>query len=253
MLRKAKELLGYTINASDNENIGSIHDFYFDAEDWEIRYLVIDINSWFFGRRVLLAPDALQKPDWEAKIQPVNLTKAQIKDSPPVDFDKPISRQYETDLHQYYNWPTYWGGGGMAYNAVASAAPAMMPIAEPSRSDNLPAEVVEALQQSEETYVQSIRALMNHALKATDGSIGHVTDCFIDDENWTIRYLLIDTGHWRPGQQVLIPATTVDNVDWTGASIHVQLTQEQVKQSPPYDPDQPIDQTYEGELHAYYG
>jgi len=253
MLRRAKELFGYTIEASDNENIGSIHDFYFDVEDWEIRYVVVDINSWFFGRRVLLAPDTLQKPDWENKVQPVHLTKAQIKDSPPVDFDKPISRQYEADLHQYYNWPTYWGGGGIPYAGVASATPAVAPMNEPLRDEHLPAEVLAGFEQSEETYVKSIRELTNYMIEATDGSIGHVIDCFIDDENWTIDYLLIDTGHWAPGQQVLIPPTVVDNADWAGSSIHVKLTQAQVKQSPAYDPNRPLDQTNEGGIYAHDG
>jgi hypothetical protein len=202
---------------------------------------------------VLLAPDTFQKPDWETKVQPVNLTRAQIKDSPPVDFDKPISRQYEADLHQYYNWPTYWGGGGVPYTAVASAAPAIAPVDKPLVDDRLPTEVVEGLEQSEETYIKSIRELTNYGLEATDGSIGHITDCFIDDENWTIRYLLIDTGHWLPGQQVVIPVAAVDNADWAGASIHVKLSQAEVKQSPPYDPNRPLDQTTEGELQAHYG
>ncbi|CAN5512138.1 PRC-barrel domain-containing protein [soil metagenome] len=252
MLRRAKELLGYTISAADSEQIGQIHDFYFDTEDWEIRYVVVDIGSWLFGRRVLLAPDTLQKPDWENKIQPVNLTKAQIKDSPPVDFDKPISRQYEADLHQHYNWPTYWGGGGLPYTTVANVMPTGAPMAEPSPLNQLPAEVVEGLQQSEESHVQSIRELTNHALEAIDGSIGHITDCFIDDENWTIRYLIVDTGHWRPGNQVLIPQTTVDNADWVGGNIYVKLTQEQVKQSPAYEPNRPLDQAYTAELDARY-
>ncbi len=252
MLRRAKDLFGYTIKASDDDNMGTVHDFYFDAEDWEVRYLVIDIGSWFFGRRVLIAPDAVQKPDWEAKVWPVNLTKAQVKDSPDVDFAKPISREYEADLHQHYNWPTYWGGIGQPYIAGSGIASGMMPVAERSTTP-LPDEVVESLQQADESHVQSIREASNSSLKATDGAIGHVTDFFIDDENWTIRYLLIDTGTWLPDKQVLIAPAWVDIADWDHASIHVTVSRDQVKQSPEYDSTVPLGRSYEGELHEHYG
>jgi len=253
MLRRAKELFGYTIKASDDDNMGTVYDFYFDAEDWEIRYLVIDIGSWLFGRRVLIAPDAMQKPDWEAKVLPVNLTKAQVKDSPTIDFAKPISRQYEADLHRHYNWPAYWGSAGQSYTAGSSVAPGMATVSEAPPTTQLPNEVVEALQQSEESHVQSIRDGANTSLEASDGTIGHVADFFIDDENWTIRYLLIDTGNWLPGKQVLIAPAWVDIVDWDGSSIHVNVTREQVKQSPEYDPNAPLGRSYEGELHEHYG
>ena len=39
MLRNVKDLRGYAIRATDGV-IGSVEDFYFDDEDWGVRYLV---------------------------------------------------------------------------------------------------------------------------------------------------------------------------------------------------------------------
>ena len=41
MLRNVKDLRGYAIRATDGV-IGSVDDFYFDDEDWGVRYLVVD-------------------------------------------------------------------------------------------------------------------------------------------------------------------------------------------------------------------
>jgi hypothetical protein len=40
----------------------------------------------------------------------INLTKKQIENSPSLNSDKPVSRQFEIDYNGYYGWPTYWGG-----------------------------------------------------------------------------------------------------------------------------------------------
>jgi len=61
MLRSAKDLQGYTLQATDGD-IGTVRTFYFDDEYWCIRYLVVDTGSWFSGTRVLLSPVALADP-----------------------------------------------------------------------------------------------------------------------------------------------------------------------------------------------
>ncbi|MEO6538431.1 MAG: PRC-barrel domain-containing protein, partial [Ferruginibacter sp.] len=66
MERNIKSLTGYTIGATDGE-IGNVDEFYFDDKDWIIRYLVVKTGSWLFGRKVLIAPQAVQKIDWELK------------------------------------------------------------------------------------------------------------------------------------------------------------------------------------------
>ena len=36
--------------------------------------------------------------------------------------------------------------------------------------------------------LQSIKHLYGHKLEASDGEIGHVKDCYFDDQNWAVRY-----------------------------------------------------------------
>ena len=107
MLRSAKELLGYELHGTDGQ-IGHVRDFYFDDAEWRTRYLVADTGNWLPGRKVLVSPASTGEPDWSSHSVPVKLSKSQIEHSPPIDFDKPVSRQYEEKLSKQHGWPVYW-------------------------------------------------------------------------------------------------------------------------------------------------
>ena len=93
MLRSIKQLYGNKLGASDGE-IGHVKDFYFDDQNWAVRYLVADTGSWLPGRQVLISPHSLGRLDQAEKILRVNLTRKQIENSPSIESHKPVSRQY---------------------------------------------------------------------------------------------------------------------------------------------------------------
>jgi uncharacterized protein YrrD len=86
-------------------------------------------------------------------------------------------------------------------------------------------------------------------LAATDGDIGSVNDLYFDDLSWTIRYLVVDTGTWLPGRQVLISPLSVRRVD---DKILVDLTRNQVQNSPPVEADKPVNRQQEEAIARYY-
>ncbi len=112
MLNKANDLNGYTLNSLDGE-IGKVEEFYFDDKYWTIRHLVANTGNWLTGRHVLIPPYALGVIDGKEEQIAVNLSKKQIEDSPSLESDKPVSRQFEEGLYGYYGYPTYWGGAYM--------------------------------------------------------------------------------------------------------------------------------------------
>ena len=109
MLHKAKTLKGYTLRSLDGD-IGKVKEFYFDDHHWTIRYLVADTGNWLTGRQVLISPYALLAVNDKEQYIAVNLTKKQIEDSPPLNSDKPVSRQFEDTYYGYYGWPMYYSG-----------------------------------------------------------------------------------------------------------------------------------------------
>jgi PRC-barrel domain protein len=90
-------------------------------------------------------------------------------------------------------------------------------------------------------------------LAAIDGAIGEVEECFFDDEKWTVRYLVVDTGGWLSGRRVLISPPSVRDVDIANGRVVVILTRTQVQDSPDVDAHQPISRRKERALLAYYG
>jgi hypothetical protein len=106
MLRSMSDLEDYAIQATDGP-IGRIRDFYFDDAAWVIRYLVVESGGWLSSRKVLISPIAIGRPNWTDKILPVSITKQQVRNSPDIDADKPVSRQHEIEYFEYYNYPQW--------------------------------------------------------------------------------------------------------------------------------------------------
>ncbi len=112
MLRSVKSLEKFAINATDGM-IGRVKDFYFDDRAWVVRYIVVDAGAWLGTRSVLVSPYSITQPDWAGSVLPATISIQQIKNSPSIDSDKPVSRQYEKSYLGYYGYPFYWGGSGL--------------------------------------------------------------------------------------------------------------------------------------------
>jgi sporulation protein YlmC with PRC-barrel domain len=238
------ELRGYRLLATDGK-IGSVEDFLFDDQNWTNRYLVADTGHWLPGKLVLISPVSLAKPDWREGVFPVRLTREQIQNSPGIDTHKPVSRQHETELHRYYGWPAYWA----AYAGPESE----METAEVAAA-SYEARRQAAVRTSEgDPHLRSIREVTGYSIHASDGEIGHVEDFIVDADNWVIRYMVVDTRKWLSGKEVLVAPRWIREVRWDERSVHVDLSKEQIKHGPPFDPTQPVNREYEVQLYDYYG
>ncbi len=100
--------------------------------------------------------------------------------------------------------------------------------------------------------LRNVKDLKGYAIHATDGVIGHVDDVYFDDEDWAIRYLVVDTGSWLPGRQVLISPLAVGHPDWMGQQLPVSLTKAQVEGSPDIDTRKPVSRQHEVAYLDYF-
>ena len=87
---------------------------------------------------------------------------------------------------------------------------------------------------------------------ATDGNIGHVRDFYFDDEKWIIRYMIVDTGNWLSGRQVLLSPHAFDGFGPDGDAISVRLTKNQIENSPSIESHRPVTRQYERDYFHYY-
>jgi len=228
MFQSIKQLYSETLRALDGE-IGHVKDFYFDDTNWAVRYLVADTGSWIAGRQVLLAPHAFSTAHQDGKVLLVNLTRKEIENSPSIETHKPVSRQYEEEYYQYYGWPSYWMGDLMW---GISDFP---PLARHNGSfQNDKANACGDCREPIDSNLRSTQAMRGYQIQASDGPIGHVSDFIMDDQNWAIRRLVAETGHWLSGKEVLISLSQIDGISYEKSKILVKLTKEAIRQEPEY-------------------
>lgn len=247
-LREARKLEGYALHARDG-TIGEVKDFYFDDQHWHIRYLVVWTGSWLKGRKVLISPEVVHAPDADQKVLPVDLTRDQVRNSPGIETDPSVSRQYETELRRHYGWPPYWGVG-LPDAGIAPPVPGAVPAAtrERERTDG-----DRPLDLRGDSHLRSVNGTKGFHIEALDGGIGHVEDFLIDGKTWRIWYLVIDTRNWWPGKKVIVPPSWIQSIGWEKSRVVVDLTRDAIKASPEYDPAVPWDAEYARRLHEHYG
>ena len=239
MRTRIQQLIGYKLHALDGE-IGKVKDFYFDDQHWTIRYLIADTGNWLTGRQALISPYALEAVSREERHVSLNLTKAQIENSPSLETDKPVSRQFEDAYYGYYGWPTYWGGP-----YVWGAFP--FPALKRNQGNEFPPQI-----KAWNPHLRSAHEVNGYHIQAKDGEIGHVADFIIDDETWTIRYLVIDTKNWWPGEKVLVSTQWIERVSWTESKVFINLTRDTIKLSPEFTEASKLTREYETGLHLHY-
>jgi hypothetical protein len=106
-LRSVREVIGCHISARD-DTFGHVEDLLIDLDGWAIRYLLVDTRNWWPGPPVLLGVEWANEVDWKARTLSVDMEAERIKACPPYDPGSPVSREYETDLHQHYGREVYW-------------------------------------------------------------------------------------------------------------------------------------------------
>jgi hypothetical protein len=194
---------------------------------------------------VLVSPVSFRHADWSTRQFHLALTREKVKDSPDIDLDKPVSRQFEQEYFRYYGWPYYWGfdrggiWGGETYPYILGTR---------TWSDRHHPE-----KDGGDPHLRSVREVVGYRIQGTDAAIGHVDDFIVDDESWAIRYLAIDTRNWWLDKKVLVAPHWAERISWDEATVFVNLQRETIKRSPAWNAEAPVNREYETRLYDYYG
>ena len=247
MLQSINDLKGYDIIAADGE-IGSIEEFYFEDTTLQVRYLVANTGSWLTGTQNLISPLAITHLDRERRTIHVNLTKEQVIKSPGIDKHLPVSRQTEKLVSDYYGNRYYWDERpNLTPEQLASANAAAASVKAAVTSQPLVAAA------APDSHLRSMQEIATYHIAGIDGEIGEVEDFFVETDDWSIRYIGADTRHLLPGKHILISAMWLGGFNWSHRIVNVNLTREQIKNSPDYEKVTEISREYETRLHEHYG
>ncbi|MDR3715243.1 MAG: PRC-barrel domain-containing protein [Puia sp.] len=227
MQRNINSLIGFRLDATDGE-IGKVEEFYFDDDTWTIRYLILKTGNWLSGRKLLISPQSLISDPREKGMFSTTLTKEQVRNSPDIDTDKPVSRQQEIELHGYYPWQSYWGSG--YYPGGIWGNVDFPPIVRKEATEE--AGLVTRRRAGDDVHLRSTYRLTGYRMEGADGTIGHVRDFILDDQTWQILYLVVDTHQRYGGKKVLIEVGHVREVQWDHSTFVTDETIDSVNSSP---------------------
>lgn len=232
-----------------DEELGDLHDVYIDTDDWTIDYFVVDTGGWFSSNKVLVHND--QKPEFDAEKRElrVDLRRSDIEAAPPAGSVDTVKDQQKGD------WDVGYGSSLMLAGYPGAVLPYSMfqtrrPLSETEK------ELQEARQASNEEsrrHLRSAAEIVGYDIHGSDGDLGSVSDLIVDPESWTVRWLVIDTGKWLPGRQVVISPRWASQISWPDRSVSLDMTKQKIKESPPLESIAGLERNYETLLQQYYG
>jgi len=185
----AQELTGVALLARDVGG-GRVRDVYIDDRSWSVRYLVVELRHGLAGRRILVSPVCVTGLDVGGHLR-VSLTSDQLWNGPDIDTDRPVSRQHETALHEYYGIPFYW-------TAEAEAEHAGDP------------------------HLRSVHAVRRYTVIAGDLVVGHVDDFAIDVMQWRVTGIAVRHRRWLSGPRRFVPVDAIQSISWMGKAVYVE-------------------------------
>ena len=203
--------MGASMIATDGE-IGRICNFLFDDESWKIRYCVVDVGHWLARREVLISMSAIDQPDWKTKTLRARLTKEQLRNGPDVDSKKPVSRQQEIAMREYFGWPAYWD------TVVDKVFPPNL----------IPAGREFPVHTEEDNHLRSWEDVIGYEVWASDGVVGCLESFVVDEAVWHIGYLDVKTGDWLQSRSVLVPTSWVKSISWADHHVNLQGSRERI-------------------------
>ncbi|MET0357553.1 MAG: PRC-barrel domain-containing protein [Cellvibrio sp.] len=256
MMHTLSDLTGFSLHATDG-NIGSVRDFYFDDRRWVIRHLVVEIGSALKSHKVLLSPAVIKHLNREEKTITVDMSVSEVENSPHINIERNSFTQYEIDYLSYYGYAFYWGNNlqnSLSSDDEAGALPADNPA---DKSDAKAEDIFLAIDSVRRKYgdrhLRSCHEIVDYHIQAIDGEIGHLQSMLIDEDTWTIQYCIANTSNWWFGHQVLITPQAITDVSWGSTKIYVDMTQQQVKEAPVFDPSAPANRERELGVYLHYG
>ena len=258
MLRDTQDLLGCVVEGLDG-SIGEVADLLFDDHRWTVRWLVVKTGDWLVGRReVLLSPTAIRAGAGTAKTLQAALRREQVRGSPEVDTHKPVSRQHEVEQYGYYGYPHYWGGSGLwgeglqPDRMLATYIDGAPQLELPQQRAFVALQAAFHKSMGDDPHLRACRAVQGYRLHASDGELGHVAGFLIDDESWSLRYLIVNTSTWWFGHGLLIAPSWIEDISWLEASVTVGLTRQAIQAAPPYTAGSLPTRDQERHLHDHH-
>lgn len=240
MKRSLKTITDFKLHTKDNTS-GKVKDLLFDEKLWIIRYIEADFGNLFTSKRVLIPKAFWENPDWKNEEMTLPITDAEIDKCPDIEKHRPVSREYEAELHKYYRVNPYWPTANLG---LAGGFYPPRPIAIPNK-------VVE--EKDINTVLRSFDEIRGYELQALDGKIGHIDDLLVDVDDWQLIYVIVDTSNWHFwSKKVMVPVFSLHNINYVNREVTIDMSTETIKNAPDYNPSDPLTREQEEGIYDFF-
>lgn len=244
MLRQIRELGTYRLHAKDGD-IGHLEQFYFDDRDWKITYFVVDIGTWLHGKKVLMRPSAIIGVDARTKTINAAFTKQEVQDSEDVGMHKPEGLEQSHDYSIYLGWPSYYLGLNALNDSDREPVGRAHDLEKGKTSEH-------SFRQAYDEHLRSSKLVSHYHVMAVDGEIGQIKDGIVDDQTWTIQYVVSTVRNWWSSKKVLLPTEWIVCFSAAESNVYVSLTRNNIATAPAFDPEKPLTRDIEIALNNHY-
>jgi len=219
MLKNIRELIGCRVHAKDG-NIGKVSEFYFDADGWRIRYLLVDAYNLPTKGHMLIPLNAFMEPDWDNKMFCLNIDKGKANEDPKLDANNPVIIDYGRDLTAYCGWPVYPYTAGEISPPVVSDKAMQAALVEEGIADH---------------QILGVNEIYGYSVFADDGEIGKIEDIIVDDVEWHMIYFVIGMGPWPTNERIRVSPDMVESIIPENSRMNINILKKNIKPNATYD------------------
>ncbi len=248
MLLSLRDITGYRMMARDGE-IGKVTDFLFDQRDWSIRYIV-DKTSALFGKQVLIDVSAIKKISWSDQVLELSIDKKQVRESPDIDFKSILKKENEQKLIDHFQGTVNWTSIDKQGTLPLTRGLSLDIYGDKSNSDY--ARLIVQDTEFDPEGLQSSSMAVNFKISTNNGHLGHAEDFIIDDSNWMIRFMVIDTRGGQNKKKILLRPESIDWISWRKKHVSVNMDKEKIQGCPNFEVSFPLSQEYADLLYNQF-
>lgn len=258
-LHKLSDLIRHTLLLNDG-SVATVVCVYFDDQNWTVRHFVVRMDGQHPGREVLVPPNAIQGLPHQPGSFGATLTREELESAPSADSQMPVSRHYQLQIPPQSGCPPSLSrdiGAGSVRSTDVNwfgwlPVPPQGRVFDPTIQASLPTQPDHRPETPKHPHLCSSESVRGYHLLARDGKIGHVEDFILEEPDWKVRYLEINTRNWLPGKHVLMTPAWILDVNWAMQQVEVGLDRRTIQTAPPYEPKMAISPDDEIELRDHY-
>ena len=166
----------------------------------------------------------------------MNLTRDEVKDSPPLDYHKPVSRQYEALLHSHFAWEPYWGASmpvGLPPYPIGTFFNSSLPVIDEQEKWTVLQKERDSMFQG---HLHSLADISGFSVGTSDDKeFGKVDDAIIQQGEWLVIDLIVKTRAWMPGgKELVVSPMFVNVIDENESILHVARTRSELVDGPDF-------------------